>query len=303
MKEYITIDIGGTTIKHGVLREDLGFIEEGEQPTLALEEGGPGILRKLKNILSHYVKDYHPAGICISTAGIVDSKLGRIQYASPLIPDYTGIEMKDYLEEIFDLPCEMENDVNCAALAEYHAGAAKGSQVALCLTIGTGIGGAVIINGEIFKGASGSGCEVGYLHLPGGSFQKQGATSALVRKVANLKNKSLEEVDGRKIFQWAKEKDPIAVQAIDEMCQVLGMGIANISYVLNPDIVVLGGGIMAQKSYLEPLIRHSMEEYLIRPIAVNTRLAFAQNENRAGMLGAYFHFLKYQEKRKGWIHG
>lgn len=290
MKEYICIDIGGTSIKYGMVREDGSFLTTGEMPTEAMQYGGPGIMEKAKKIVETYQAEYQPEGICVSTAGMVDCENGKITYASPLIPDYTGTEIKKTLEELYGIPCEVENDVNCAGLAEHFAGAARGSRISVCLTIGTGIGGAILIDGKVFHGFSGSGCEVGYMHLPGGEFQDLGASSILVKKVASYKNTDPEEINGKYVFEQAKQGDEDCIRAIREMCEVLGMGIANICYVVNPEVVVLGGGIMAQKEYLKDLLRDSLDKYLLPSVAQHTRLEFAQNQNQAGMLGAYYNF-------------
>ena len=279
MKEYICIDIGGTSIKHGVVREDGTFAVTGEMPTQAMEYGGPGIMEKAKKIVEVYREEYQPEGICISTAGMVDCEKGKITYAAPLIPNYTGTEIKKTLEDLYGIPCEVENDVNCAGLAEHFAGASKGSSISLCLTIGTGIGGAIIIDGKVFHGFSGSGCEVGYMHLPGGEFQDLGASSILVKKTAEYKRIDPASINGKYVFEQAKQGDSDCIRAIQEMCEVLGMGIANICYVVNPEVVVLGGGIMAQKEYLKDILRESLDKYLIPSVARHTRLEFAQNQN------------------------
>lgn len=290
MKEYICIDIGGTSIKYGMVREDGTFLATGEMPTEAMQYGGPGIMEKAKKIVEAYKAEYHPEGICVSTAGMVDCEQGKITYAAPLIPDYTGTEIKKTLEKLYGIPCEVENDVNCAGLAEHFAGASRGSRISVCLTIGTGIGGAIIIDGKVFHGFSGSGCEVGYMHLPGGEFQDLGASSVLVKKTAEYKNMDPAEINGKYVFEQARQGDEDCIRAIREMCEVLGMGIANICYVVNPEVVVLGGGIMAQKEYLKDMLRESLDKYLIPSVAQHTRLEFAQNQNQAGMLGAYYNF-------------
>ena len=290
MKTYICIDIGGTSIKYGMIREDGTFLTTGEMPTEAQKHGGPGIMKKAEAIVEEFLNTYKPEGICVSTAGMVDCEKGRITYAAPLIPHYTGTEIKKTLEERFHLPCEVENDVNCAGLAEHFSGASKGSKISVCLTVGTGIGGAILIDGKVFHGFSGSGCEVGYMHLPGGAFQDMGASSILVKKTAEYKRIAPESIDGKYVFEHAKKGDTDCIRAIEEMCEVLGMGIANICYVVNPEVVVLGGGIMAQKEYLKDRLRKSLDKYLIPSVAQNTRLEFARNQNQAGMLGAFYHF-------------
>lgn len=296
MEQYICIDIGGTSIKYGMIQEDGTFLICEEMPTEAMEKGGPGIMEKIQDIVKNYIEKYEPVGICVSTAGMVDHEAGKIIYAAPLIPEYTGTEIKKTLEERFHLPCEVENDVNCAGLAENFAGASKGARISLCLTVGTGIGGAIILDDKVFHGFSGSGCEIGYMHLPGGQFQDLGASSILVKKTAEYKRIPAESINGKYVFENAKKGDKDCIRAIDEMVEILGMGIANICYVINPEVVVLGGGIMAQKEYLEERIRKSLDKYLIPSVASHTRLAFAKHQNQAGMLGAFYNFRARQVK-------
>lgn len=289
MKQYICIDIGGTSIKYGVINETEQFVISSEMPTQA-NLGGSGIMEKVNKIIENYQKSYTIEGVCISTAGMVDFEKGEITYAAPLIPNYTGTKIKEPIEKTFHLPCEVENDVNCAGLAENFSGASKECKISVCLTIGTGIGGAIIINDQIFHGFSNSGCEVGYMHIFNSTFQDLGATSILVKKIRAIKNKDTHSLNGKQIFEQALKGDTDCILAIDEMVDVLGIGIANICYVINPEIVVLGGGIMAQKDYLYHKIRASLDKYLIPSIAKNTKLAFALHQNQAGMLGAYYYF-------------
>lgn len=296
MKNYICIDIGGTSIKYGVINENLDFLVTNEMDTEA-EKGGTNILNKIIEIVNIYKGEYKAEGICVSTAGMVDCEKGEIIHAASLIPNYIGTNIKSTIEEKFNIPCEVENDVNCAALAEHFSGGAKGSNISLCLTIGTGIGGAIIINNEVYHGAFGSGGEVGYMNMMGSTFQELGASSILVKKVAKMKNINEKNINGKYIFDKAKEGDSDCIKAIDELTEVLGQGIANICYIVNPEVVVLGGGIMAQKEYLYDKIRSSMDKYLIPFIGNKTRLEFAVNENKAGMLGAYFHFINMQKRR------
>lgn len=128
------------------------------------------------------------------------------------------------------------------------------------------------------------------MHLPGGEFQDLGASSILVKKTAEYKRIDPASINGKYVFEQAKQGDSDCIRSIQEMCEVLGMGIANICYVVNPEVVVLGGGIMAQKEYLKDILRESLDKYLIPSVARHTRLEFAQNQNQAGMLGAYYHF-------------
>jgi predicted NBD/HSP70 family sugar kinase len=302
MKQYILFDIGGTMIKYGIMDENEKMLESLEVPTEA-KKGGPHIIEKIKNIIKEYRKKYELHGICISTAGMVDYEEGKIIYANENIPNYKGTAIKEILEGEFSIPCEVENDVICAGLSEHYCGASKGSKSSVCVTIGTGIGGCVIIDNKVVHGASNSAGEIGYMNLFGSKFELLASTSALVKKVEKRISESGKEIyrekpvelNGKVIFEMAKTGDEICRTAIEEMCDILGYGIANICYVVNPEVVVLGGGITKQKDYLYPLIRNSLVKYLISAVSKSTKLAFAANGNKAGMLGAYYNFMERQK--------
>ena len=296
MKKYISIDIGGTAIKYGVINENAEILSRGERATEAYR-GGASVLAKAMDIASELAGTHEISGICISTAGMVDTKKGEIFYSAPLIPDYAGTGFKEAMEKAYGIPCEVENDVNCAGLAEYISGAAKGSGIALMLTIGTGIGGCIVAGGKVFHGFSNSACEVGYIHMDGSDFQTLGAASSMTKKVAEWKREPAEMWNGYRIFEEANTGDEICNRAINEMADVLGKGIANICYVINPEVVVLGGGIMAQEEFLREKIESALAKYLVPSIAANTRIAFAKHKNDAGMLGAFYHFMGRHQGR------
>lgn len=150
------------------------------------------------------------------------------------------------------------------------------------MTVGTGIGGCIIIDDKIFRGFYGSACEVGYINVMGHKFVQMAASSILVKKVSESRLISIDQINGKQIFEEALAGAEDCIQAIDKMVDYLGMGIADICYILNPEIIVLGGGIMAQEEYLSPRIRKSIDRYLIPHIASKTKLAFAQQQNKAG---------------------
>lgn len=287
MKQYVCVDIGGTSIKYGILDEDGNILKKNCIDTEAYK-GGKFVLEKTISIIERCRNECEIQGIGISTAGMVDCRNGEIFYSGELIPGYTGTNYKHTLESRFGISCEVENDVNCAGLAEWHSGAAQGSHVAVCLTVGTGIGGCIILNGEVFHGHSNSACEIGYMPMDGSDFQTLGATSIMTKKVARIKGEDEKIWDGKRIFEEAKKDDAVCQQAIDEMCDVLGRGIANICYMINPEVVVLGGGIMVQQEILRPKIENAMRKYLKPIILAHTRLEFAQHGNDAGMLGAFW---------------
>ena len=289
MKQYICIDIGGTAIKYGV-------IQSGEIPEIIqtdsckTPENGTKILQKVFDIIEGLKRNYgQTEAVCISSAGIVNSEEGCILEANDdLIPGYTGTKIADRVKEKFGIPCFVENDVNCAAMAEYYAGAAKGYHSMLMLTIGTGIGGAFIAGGKLLKGHTYSACEVGYMNMEEGTFEEIAATSALVARTAKRLHKTADAISGKWIFEQAQDGNEVCIEEIDRMCDILAKGISNICYVLNPEIVLLGGGISANTDWLKPRIEMGMEKYLIPVIRKKTKLDFAKFKNQAGMIGAYY---------------
>ncbi len=297
MKTYVAIDIGGTDIKYGLVDEE-GNIQESFSTQTQAWLGGPHVARKAVDIAVTYMRKEDISGVGISTAGMVDIEEGKIFYSGPQIPDYAGVKLKALLEEACGVPCEVENDVNCAGLAESIAGAGKGMDSVVCLTIGTGIGGCYVEKGQVLHGSLGSAMEVGYLKIRGEDFQDLASTTAMTEWVAREKGESKEEWSGRNIFKAAKAGDAVCISGIDRMCDVLGEGIANLCYVLNPSAVILGGGVMQQKEYLEPRLQAAMEKYLLPSIAERTKLSVAWFGNEAGMLGAYHHFRLMQQRRQ-----
>ena len=297
MKQYISIDIGGTAIKYGVIDENAQILIKKSMETEAFK-GGPEILKKAIGIGEKLMKKtkLEISGICISTAGMVDDKKGEIFYSAPLIPNYAGTQFKKVLEEKFHIPCEVENDVKCAGLAEYKTGAGKNSSIMLMLTIGTGIGGCIIIDGKIFHGFSNSACEVGYMYMDGSDYQTLGAASILTQKVAEWKGESKDNWNGYRIFEEAKNGDELCNRAIDEMSEAIAKGIANICCVINPEVVVLGGGIMAQEEFLKNKIENGVKKYLVSSIEKNTAIKFAKHRDDAGVLGAYYDFCNKHSK-------
>ncbi|MDO6450387.1 ROK family protein, partial [Oceanobacillus profundus] len=196
MREFIAFDIGGTLIKYSVLKENGSIIYKNEVPTEA-DLGGLEVINKVKKIGDELLQSYLIAGICISTAGQVDSKKGEILYASSLIPNYTGMQIKKELETYFQLQVEVENDVNCVGLAESWIGKGKDVKSMFCLTVGTGIGGSYVIDNKLHSGHSYSGGEIGYIPIEGSQFEELASTRTLVKNVAKQKGFAEDKLNGK----------------------------------------------------------------------------------------------------------
>jgi len=296
MMYYICIDIGGTSIKYGVLSEKGEIFIDGTVSTKVTEKENfilSDVKKLIRNILDEY-RNYEIKGICVSTAGVVNPEKGEIAYAGPTIPKYTGTKIKEELEKEFSISCEVENDVNCAGLGEYWKGAGKGSKSMVCLTIGTGIGGSVILDGKLLNGIGYTAGEIGYLGGNGRYIQNIASSRYLVEKVQKEKEEKegiTDAITGVDIFELAKKGDEICIAGINEIISNLAVGVRNIIYLLNPEVIVIGGGITAQKEYLEEKIRKEVNDGMISDMFRKTRIELAQQGNQAGLLGALYNFL------------
>lgn len=272
----LCFDIGGTSIKYTVIENDkIGKINK--IPTRKTKTENY-ILKDIIKICENY-KEIDSIGVC--TAGVIDSNLGEIIFSGPTIPGYTGTKIKKSIEEKFNIPCFVENDVNCAAYGEYIF--TNSCDKMFCMTVGTGVGGAFILNGSIYKGSSLKACEIGYMPFKKGTFQDYASTSFLTEYVSKKIEK---KVDGIYIFENAKKGDKICKNAINIFVNNLTLGILNIIYTLNPCKIVIGGGITAQKQYLEPLIIKNVNKKLINK-HFSTDIELASLENKAGLFGIY----------------
>ena len=296
MMYYICIDIGGTSIKYGVLSDKGEIFIDGTVSTKVTEKENfilSDVKKLIRNILDEY-RNYEIKGICVSTAGVVNPEKGEIAYAGPTIPKYTGTKIKEELEKEFSISCEVENDVNCAGLGEYWKGAGKGSKSMVCLTIGTGIGGSVILDGKLLNGIGYTAGEIGYMDVNGNYIQNIASSKYLVEKVQKEKVERegiTDTITGVDIFELAKRGDEICIAGIDEIISNLAVGVRNIIYLLNPEVIVIGGGITAQKEYLEEKIRKEVNDGMISDMFRKTRIELAQQGNQAGLLGALYNFL------------
>ena len=292
---YICIDIGGTDIKYGVIDVAGEFAVHGTLPTEAKTYGGLGIVRKVSDLVRETCGVYDVRGVAISTAGMVDPATGEIVYAlEESIPQYRGVNWKAIMRENFDLPASVENDVNCAALGELWRGAGQGCSSLFAMTIGTSIGGCLIVDGKVVHGASQSAGEIAYMRVPGGRLHERCSATCLVASVCRTKGLPAGSIDGHFVFDLLAKGDHAAQEEVALLIESLADAITNVVCVVNPERIVLGGGIMAQEAVLWPLLEAALRDRLPPIVYEATTIAFAATQNNAGMLGALYHFLQEQ---------
>lgn len=288
MKYYLSFDIGGTAVKYGLLNSSGEILESSQFPTEA--EKGPDVwMLKLVAKAEEYKKKYSLSGIPVSSTAMIDSIKGRVFFSLPQVPHYTGFEVKRFLEEKTSLPVEVENDVNCVAIAESISGAGKDYESVLSIAVGTGIGGGFTEKGKLLRGHTFSAAEVGYIKVDGGTLESMGSTTALVRRVEKMKGAGTGTYNGIRVVREAEEGDEDCKSAIETMTSSIADGLISLSYILNPAVIVLGGGIMKNENLVDEI--RTKYRFSINPLIGNaTDIVKAKYDNEAGILGAYYHF-------------
>jgi glucokinase len=308
----IGVDLGGTRIRAALVNDQGQILSRLERPTL-VEEGVSSIMRRMvglvRDIISHsplQIRDIQ--GIGIGSAGQIDPWRGIVLSATPNLPGWGGVPLAERVQEAFGLPVCVDNDANAAAWGEKQFGAGQGLAHLICVTIGTGIGGGLILDGQLYHGAIGVAGEIGHLtvKLDGppcncGSFgclEAYAAGPAIVARaqkavragaqtaLTQMTNNEPEDITGPLIAQAAAEGDPLASQIMRETGRYIGAGLAGLVNVLNPERIIVGGGVaQAGSSLLEPIRRTVLARAM--PAAAETlQVVPAQLGEDAGVIGA-----------------
>lgn len=287
--KILALDIGGTAVK-SALTDEQGNVEAYRETPTNAKNGGAYVMEHVKEI-AHTYEGFSAIGI--STTGIVDPQSGSMVYVNENIPDYTGMPVRQIFEEEFRLPVCVENDVNCAAVGETHFGAGRGYNDLLCITYGTGIGGAIVINRQIYRGGNGLAGEFGHIvtHPQGrfcacgqhGCYEQYASTTALVRECRKI-DPSL--INGRVIFEeWHKGNTAVRM-VVDDWIDEIVFGLVTLVHIFNPNALILGGGILA-----EPYIENEINKRIFKPVMASYNgfsVHKAELKNTAGLLGASY---------------
>lgn len=289
------IDLGGTFIKFGLVSASGGIIYKSSTPT---PKGRATILKEFATIVKHLdwiaeQENCRLVAIGVGSPGIVNADLGKIVGRSPNTPGWEGAEVKRTLEAAVRLPVVVDNDANTMALAEHRLGAGKGYRSGLYITVGTGIGSGIILDNRIWRGARFAGAEIGHtiIQKDGKPCKcgKRGCVETLAATAAFVEyyGRSVPEPGGVKyIFDRAKAGDRKAAAAIARAADFLACGIGSALELLNPEIVVIGGGIAAGGNTYLGHIRRGIPKYASAACRRKVVLRRALLGNDAGLIGA-----------------
>lgn len=279
------IDIGGTRIKAVALSQDLETIEKYEGPSDA--DDGPDAVRRALSLTVEYFrgKALKIQGIGVGCAGSVDPKTGVVRN-SPNFAQWKNVPLKEWLETDFELPTTVENDANCAVYTEWKLGAGKDLRNVVLLTLGTGIGGGLILDGRLFRGSTGTGGELGHFSIYAdgkpcpcgnrGCFERYCSASAL-REATEGK------YSAREIFMQQSSKfGPLVEQFLHDF----SIGLTSIANIFDPDVILIGGGVAKGVEPHFPRLQEWLKRSAFPAVANHLRLEVARFGNLSGAIGA-----------------
>ncbi|HJO95856.1 MAG TPA: ROK family protein [Victivallales bacterium] len=283
-------DIGGTSIKYGIVSNDGMILEKGNflTPSSNCKKTIP---EKLIEYTNEFKKEYKIKLIGISTAGYVDCEKGMVTY-SLFIPGYNGCKIVELVEKGTGIETLVENDANAAALGEMWVGAGKNHKNIACITIGTGIGGAIILNRKLYAGSHGFAGEMGEIRVS--SVEKNIGTKATLHKCAstrglldNYKKLTGNNISGIELMKLVKNDDSSAVKTFNEFLNNLATGIITVAAILDTEAIVVGGGMSAQGDYVFKKLNKIFRDNVL-PVYRDVNIVKAELENDAGLLGACY---------------
>ena len=307
MAYTIGVDVGGTKVLGGVVDESGTVVKTARRDTPG--EGGAALTQAIADVAKELMAEFTIDSVGVSAAGFVSSDR-KTMLATPNIAGWNGVDLDYQLTSLIGLPVVIENDANAAAWGEARFGAGRGKRHMLMLTVGTGIGGGIVVNGELYRGAFGTAAEIGHIrvvpegHLCGcgarGCFEQYGSGNALMRHAReaiaaspdiarNLLSRgdgTLEGLAGKAITDAARDGDAVALAAFNTTAQWLGAGIASLAVVLDPECVVIGGGVIDAGEILLKPTREALERSM--PFAGKhpyPEIIGAQLGNEAGLVG------------------
>ncbi|OOM77317.1 beta-glucoside kinase [Clostridium puniceum] len=299
MRNFMVFDVGGTSTKWSIIDESGDFKESNKFDCLNTVDEFFDELIKISNEMK---EKYDVKGIAISAPGAVDSDTGIIGGITA-IPYIHGPNFKEIITSGTNLTVEVENDANCAALGECWLGAGKNNKDLAFVVCGTGIGGAIVKDKKVHVGIHKHGGEFGYCSInfdldksKATNWSQAGSTIALARNVAQLKGLDEDSINGIEVFEMCSKGDKIAIQEVNKYYFIMAVGIYNIQYIFDPEVIILGGAISERLEYVDEInkrldiMMNSELEGTIKPV-----IKTCQFGNNANKLGALYNYLQREK--------
>jgi glucokinase len=296
MRKVFGIDIGGTDIKLGIVDEKGVVLEGASIPTRGSEGIESAAVRVKEWLDGHGASAEGIDAAGVGCAGFIDAARGYL-YVSPNLPVWENVELGRIFKGVLGMRVVIENDANCAAWGEYVLGAGMGKDPFICITLGTGIGGGIVIGGKIYHGWQGLAGELGHQTISSdgpecscgriGCLEAFANASSIVSRAAGMKHNGEEGVlTSAEVAAAALKGDRIAIDALAEAGRSLGVGLANIVHMLNPEVIAVGGGVAGAGDLILEPARESMKKRLIEQVLAEVKIVPTELGHRSTLLGA-----------------
>ena len=318
MRFVLGIDIGGTNLVVGSVAEDGSRIVAVASEATHAEAGAKDVLERLVNLADRAIattrKDVPGAeilGVGVGAPGPLDTKRGIVLLTPNL--GWVNLPLRQIIHDRLGLPAALDNDANCAVLGEWWVGAARGARHAIGITIGTGIGGGLILDGKLYHGASDVAGEIGHTTIDTegrrckcGNYgcleaYASGPNIALraveeieagaVSRLPTLVGGDLSKITAQTVYQAAQDGDELALEVVNDTARFLGVGIGNLLNVFNPEVVVVCGGVTAAGDHLFVPLRRETARRAFKPAVAACRIVPGELAGTAGVYGAAKAFL------------
>jgi glucokinase len=289
----VGLDLGGTDLKSAALTADGVLSDFSRRPSRTRESAGGPLAAMMEALAALRTAGHEPRAVGVGSPGAIDPASGSLVGRTAHLPHWDGYPLRTALEEASGLPVAADNDANCAALAEHRLGAAKGARVSLTLTLGTGLGCGIVADGHVFRGAFGGAGELGHVPLGSGALacacgvpscvEPELSGSGLLRAAEAI---GLSAATPAELFALAAGGEARAQDLVARMADRLGATIATATAILNPEVVVIGGGVAQAGEALIAPVRAAVKRYALASHAARLRIVPAALGERAGVVGA-----------------
>lgn len=312
MRYVLGIDIGGTNIVVGAVTEDGSRVRGLVSEPTGVPEGPDAvidrILRMARSVMGAARSEDAQAdiiGVGVGAPGPLNRKKGLVIFTPNL--RWTNMPLRDRIGNALELPASLDNDANCAMLGEHWVGAAKGARNAVCFTIGTGIGGGIVVEGKLVHGASDVAAEIGHITIDvngrrcgcgnDGCLEAYASGPAIARRALEAIEAGAvsrmsttpggpASITAQTVFECAAAGDPLADELVRDTARYLGVGIANMLNIMNPEVVVICGGVTKAGDHLFVPLRREVSRRAFKPAVEACRIVPGQLEGTAGVVGA-----------------
>lgn len=310
---FLGLDIGGTAVKIGIISE-IGEIICQESYNVAFDEYETPILETVLQSVDEFLKRHKYSineikGIGISATGQIDTYQGSVIGVGGNIKHWEGTNLKETFETKYHKKTTVVNDANCVVLGEQWIGGAKGKKNVIVVTIGTGVGGGILVDSEVLLGNVGIAGELGHFSIQKdgrlctcgnyGCYEQYASITALVKEVREhlteigVESLASEDVNGKVIFELLENGNRVVNQLVDQWMDYIATGLISLTHIFNPELILIGGGVSVQEKLFVSKVRQKVLDGVMIRFREHLEVKAAELGNGAGMVGAVYYCIKH----------